>query len=604
VPSSVGKSASELVRDALKVTERVRESDITSSARYAENRDVMLNEIEAAAEDEEEDEVVDTVKLGELSAASKSPPGGYSGSWEDMFAGAVEDAPLAVVLCDMNMPGLPLTFVNKAFEQLTGYSKTEAEGTNCRMLQGQHTEQDQVAAIIRALQRAEPCQLTLTNYKKGGVEFQNLFSMKPVHDSDGVYRYTIGVQCEVNGGGATKAQTKALKATMKQLPSSFESSLQPLAELTQEEKQSAAARSAQLKSAMMQFSKLVWMADAASTLPRLVEREDFCNAYMKFMKAEYSEGQLQMVLGAQQVDQMPSGPGQEAQAKKVWEEYVAPTGKQLGAGSAVDQVREEASATIRAMGEDTFPRFVQTKECDAIVDAVVGSGGANSRRSDLIWKKYKVPVDVAEWIYAFAGAAETYPACIVISDMAIAGNPMVYVNQEFCKVTGYAKHEATGRNCRFLQGPRTEPASVAVIQDTLRRGVDCHVRITNYRKSGDTFQNLLSMRPVHDSHGVYRFCIGVQFEVSQNAMLKERLKKLDALLQLLPETIEVQTRKPSGRKYKLHEKDPVPSSVGKSASELVSAALKVTERVRESDITSSARYAENRDVMLEELAAD
>merc|ERR1711907_644932 len=131
--------------------------------------------------------------------------------------------------------------------------------------------------------------------------------------------------------------------------------------------------------------------------------------------------------------------------------------------------------------------------------------------------------------------------------MAIAGNPMFYVNQEFCNVTRYEKHEVMGRNCRFLQGPKTEPASVAVIQDTLRRGVDCHVRITNYRKSGETFQNLLSMRPVHDTHGVYRFCIGVQFEVVPGSQLKARLKKLDTLLQLLPDKIEVQTRRAVGR---------------------------------------------------------
>merc|ERR1719152_677307 len=116
---------------------------------------------------------------------------------------------------------------------------------------------------------------------------------------------------------------------------------------------------------------------------------------------------------------------------------------------------------------------------------------------------------------------------------------MVYVNQEFCNVTGYAKQEAMGRNCRFLQGPRTEPQSVAVIQDTLRRGVDCHVKLTNYRKNGDLFENLLTMRPVHDSNGVYRFCIGVQFEVTRDMSLKTRLLKLERLIKLLPTTIEV-----------------------------------------------------------------
>ena len=138
--------------------------------------------------------------------------------------------------------------------------------------------------------------------------------------------------------------------------------------------------------------------------------------------------------------------------------------------------------------------------------------------------------------------AETFPACIVISDMAMPGNPMFFVNGEFCRTTGYAKHEAQGRNCRFLQGPRTEPQSVAVIQDTLRRGVDCHVKLTNYRKTGELFENLLTMRPVHDSNGVYRFCIGVQFKVERDVSLKSRLAKLDKLIKLLPATLEVSSR--------------------------------------------------------------
>merc|ERR1719230_2162077 len=116
---------------------------------------------------------------------------------------------------------------------------------------------------------------------------------------------------------------------------------------------------------------------------------------------------------------------------------------------------------------------------------------------------------------------------------------MVFTNQEFNRVTGYQKHESQGRNCRFLQGPRTEPQSVAVIQDTLRRGVDCHVKLTNYRKSGEIFENLLTMRPVHDSNGVYRFCIGVQFEVTRDMSLKGRLAKLDKLIKLLPNQLEV-----------------------------------------------------------------
>jgi len=74
--------------------------------------------------------------------------------------------------------------------------------------------------------------VVVTNYKRSGVEFQNLFSMKPIHDSDGVYRYQVGVQCEVDGRGPTDEQKKELKSIMKKLPSTFDSSLQPLEPLS------------------------------------------------------------------------------------------------------------------------------------------------------------------------------------------------------------------------------------------------------------------------------------------------------------------------------------------------------------------------------------
>jgi PAS domain S-box-containing protein len=141
----------------------------------------------------------------------------------------------------------------------------------------------------------------------------------------------------------------------------------------------------------------------------------------------------------------------------------------------------------------------------------------------------------------FISMAETFPACIVISDMTKPGNPMFYVNDEFCKTTEYSKDESQGRNCSFLQGPETEPKSVEIIRNSLRRGIDCQVKLTNYKKSGKKFQNLLSMRPVHDSNGVYRFVVGVQFEVTddKNSALKKRLKRLNGLLRLLPKKLEV-----------------------------------------------------------------
>merc|ERR1711871_302527 len=325
-------------------------------------------------------------------------------------------------------------------------------------------------------------------------------------------------------------------------------------------------------------------------------------AFSEFLSLEYMEGMLQLWLEGRKLG-MLSGESQVRTAQELFREHLEASGKQMRmGGGVVDQVQEEAKRVGATLATDSFVRFLQSPYTEQVLDAIVGDGSsAPLARPELLWQKYRVPADAAEWLYAFVGAAETFPACIVISDMAIPGNPMMFVNQEFTRVTGYSKDEAQGRNCRFLQGPGTEPASVAVIQDTLRRGVDCHVRLTNYRKNGDTFQNLLSMRPVHDTNGVYRFCIGVQFEVGRSDNLKERLKKLDSLLQLLPSRINVGAAKK--RKGRTHHRRAVPSSVGKATAELLENALEVTQAVADTDIRSAARFAENRDVMLKEIGA-
>ncbi|EGB06572.1 hypothetical protein AURANDRAFT_28933, partial [Aureococcus anophagefferens] len=109
--------------------------------------------------------------------------------------------------------------------------------------------------------------------------------------------------------------------------------------------------------------------------------------------------------------------------------------------------------------------------------------------------------------------AETLQLCVAVSDMAAPGAPMVYVNGEFCRMTGYAFDECVGRNCRFLQGPETETDAVEILRESLAARKGAHVVIKNYRKNQEPFRNLLTMTPVYDGDGCYRFVIAVQFEL-------------------------------------------------------------------------------------------
>ena len=149
-----------------------------------------------------------------------------------------------------------------------------------------------------------------------------------------------------------------------------------------------------------------------------------------------------------------------------------------------------------------------------------------------------LPDNAEDWLAnVFTSHAESLPAAVVISDMSEPGAPMVYVNDEFCRITGYDKAEALGRNCRFLQGPATEVEAIQVIRATLSGQADCQVKLTNYRKNGAEFVNLLSMRPIFDRDGAYKFVVAIQFEISEDDDQGAKLRQLDSMLAQFPKSL-------------------------------------------------------------------
>lgn len=99
---------------------------------------------------------------------------------------------------------------------------------------------------------------------------------------------------------------------------------------------------------------------------------------------------------------------------------------------------------------------------------------------------------------------------VVITNPAHADNPMIYISEEFEAQTGYTPEEALGRNCRFLQGPDTDPETIERIRAGLAARETFSVDILNFRKSGEPFMNRLRIRPLLDDHGRFLYFAGMQ----------------------------------------------------------------------------------------------
>ena len=90
---------------------------------------------------------------------------------------------------------------------------------------------------------------------------------------------------------------------------------------------------------------------------------------------------------------------------------------------------------------------------------------------------------------------------MVVTDPRMPDNPIVLANQAFLDLSGYSADEVIGRNCRFMQGPRTEPRRVAEVRQAIAEERPATVELLNYRKDGSSFWNELFLSPVHDDDG-------------------------------------------------------------------------------------------------------
>ncbi|RMZ72194.1 Hisactophilin c49s mutant phototropin phy3 fusion [Pyrenophora seminiperda CCB06] len=141
-------------------------------------------------------------------------------------------------------------------------------------------------------------------------------------------------------------------------------------------------------------------------------------------------------------------------------------------------------------------------------------------------------------------ASEGLAEVFCLTDPSRTDNPIIFASEEFHRTTQYGVGYAIGRNCRFLQGPKTSRSTVARFGKAAREGKDHSEVLLNYRRDGSPFMNLLMMAPLLDSRGNLRYYIGAQIDVS--GLVKESTD-LEAFRSMLDQE--------EGREEKPEQKD-------------------------------------------------
>ncbi|EPS37836.1 hypothetical protein H072_8444 [Dactylellina haptotyla CBS 200.50] len=188
-----------------------------------------------------------------------------------------------------------------------------------------------------------------------------------------------------------------------------------------------------------------------------------------------------------------------------------------------------------------------------------------------------------------------------LTDPQRPDNPIIFASEEFHRTTQYPISYVSGRNCRFLQGPKTQRHGIARLRDATKQGLEITECFLNYKRDGTPFMNLVMVAPLLDAKGKIRYFIGAQIDVTslvrsfvglegfKKLMSKQRKQSevLDADLDLDLVRPKLEEFKQLSELFSAEEIEKVKESGGQLHKD-----HKIKEAAQEADIAESAYSAD------------
>nr|AML76926.1 putative LOV domain-containing protein [Anticharis glandulosa] len=400
------------------------------------------------------------------------------------------------VVSDATKPDYPIMYASAGFFKMTGYTSKEVIGRNCRFLQGKDTNAEYVGKIREALQEGSTYCGRLLNYKKDGTPFWNLLTISPIKDETGKVLKYIGLLMEVS------KHTEGTKEKMTR-PNGLPESL---IRYDARQKELASNSVKQLVEAVKKPSRPRALSESTTTNRPFIRKSGDNEIFNGHGGADNALPPRRHSHTGTRTSSM----------QKITEE--APQEKQPPKKSArrsfmaILKKGRRGSTTVEL--EQNFRIEDENDDDDDHENGFSSSESEDDGRPDSVddkvrKKEMRKGIDLATTL-------ERIEKNFVITDPRLPDNPIIFASDSFLELTEYSREEILGRNCRFLQGPETDRATVRKIREAIDNQREVTVQLINYTKTGKKFWNLFHLQPMRDQKGEVQYFIGVQLDGSEH----------------------------------------------------------------------------------------
>lgn len=115
----------------------------------------------------------------------------------------------------------------------------------------------------------------------------------------------------------------------------------------------------------------------------------------------------------------------------------------------------------------------------------------------------------------------------ILTNPNIDNNPIIFVNDYFCEMTGYTREEIVGKNPNILKVDESDKKQREDIKDALEKKVPITVVLKNKTKSGNIYYSKVSISPIFEENSdKLKFFLGVQTNVTQIVKESKFLKNV------------------------------------------------------------------------------